>query len=233
MRFLPALALAAVSAALAGQAWAVEDRYGPPPAATPAPDSAPAATAPPTHAEAYHGPFLGWSSKGAPGLTPVAPQAAPVRVAILTAPTRPAAAPVAIAAANRASQPAMLAPAVAPPPPAAIAATPIAPAPPLVAPKPPPQAEPAQAFANAAAPSAAQSAATPAAPPALPPTKTRYYSVLRDYGLQPDPIEAPKHQSLVLIGPADDAGPANPDDDGDGDADSDTHKPKASTSDLF
>jgi hypothetical protein len=240
MRFLLALAvIASPAAGLSGWASAEEDRYGPPPVAIPAAARATDAAATPVKTENYGGPFLSWASKGAPSQPPVAPRAPPVRAAILTQP-RPVAAPLAIAQAPR-RQVAVLAPV--PPEPSPTASPLPPPPPPLAVAKPPPAAAPAPVFASAAPPPPAAQAAAPAVapsaggPPSLPPTKTRYYSVLRDYGLKPDPIEAPKHQSLVLIGPADDAQSAKADD-GDSDADdatSDTHKgkPKASTSDLY
>ncbi|HUZ12501.1 MAG TPA: hypothetical protein VMU93_06615 [Caulobacteraceae bacterium] len=56
-----------------------------------------------------------------------------------------------------------------------------------------------------------------AAPPAADPDHTgvRYYSLLRPYGLTPDPIPMPKHRPMVLIGPPDASASAASGDGGD------------------
>jgi hypothetical protein len=90
----------------------------------------------------------------------------------------------------------------------------------------PPATAPAAPSAQAAAAPAAPAVASPApmalaasqqpAPPAASPTVgVRYYSVMRDYGMAPDPVETPTDRPMVLIGPPDPP-PASQGDDGDG-----------------
>ncbi|MBV9995062.1 MAG: hypothetical protein JO127_07605 [Caulobacteraceae bacterium] len=89
-----------------------------------------------------------------------------------------------------------------------------APAPAPLAALPPPEAAPASGAppstiaeppARAASPALAQNTAAPAAAagPARPSVGVRFYSVLRDYGMQPDRVETPVNRPLVLIGPPD------------------------------
>jgi len=66
----------------------------------------------------------------------------------------------------------------------------------------------------------ALAASQPAPPAPSPPVGVRYYSVMRDYGMSPDPVPTPTDRPMVLIGPPADAPPSH----GDGADDSD-HAP--------
>jgi hypothetical protein len=173
-------------AGAAGEGVAQEDRYGPAVAASTG--VAPTDDASPQAASTsvpYAGPYLNWTGKRAP---PTEDRPAPP-----PAPLRP---PSAAASPSPVAQDGP--PAAAPTAPTMTAATPPPPRPPVA---------PFRALAqNNAAPTAGPA-------PASPPVGVRFYSVLRDYGLSPDPVTPPADRPMVLIGPADNAtgGAANAD----------------------
>jgi len=238
MRFnLAMLVVALPVLGLAGASAAQGDRYGPQNATPTSTDVRSADAAVPADSAAtptaYQGPFLSWSGKSAstPNAAPTPPPAAPPVTAQRNVTYVPAPAPMS----PRHRQDVMLVapPAEQAPPPQPISAAPPPPAPAVVqapppavaiaAPQPavaPPQpAAPAPAVAAASPPNApaqtlAQSdSAAPASPSA--PVGVRYYSVLRDYGVTPDPVTVPADRPMVLIGPAADAAPPKSDDSGD------------------
>jgi hypothetical protein len=209
----PLLVLLALAGATSAQAQPVQDRYGPPRRPSPTVvvaslNATPQGAAAPAPVEPYRGPMLRWPSKTAEPARPQPIAAAP--------PARPAPTPEHL-------------PPYAPPPPGLYA--------PAARPAPQARVAPAQTPARTAAPPAVAQARS--APPAVPaaarspapvqPTrlaaapsatphwggaKPRFYSLHREYGMEPDHIpEPPSQPRYVLIGPPDPAkAPAGDDD---------------------
>lgn len=185
-----------VLAAIPATASAVEDRYGPSRARAPVSQPPGAAVRPgyPADSGAYSGPLLSWSGKNPP---PAAP--APVPVAAAPPPPRPLNPQGSPLPTSLYDQPAPAAPqpayaaAAYQPPPAPVPA--YVPPPPRPAPAPPPVlAAPPQP----PAPVVPAVAAPPQAPPPAPGPvygngygAPRAYSVVREFGGQPDQIPLP------------------------------------------
>ena len=206
MRLVLALSIVAVSAA---SAHAAEDRYGPPRAASSSAGPQ-VASALPASSAPYSGQMLSWSGK-APGQAPMAPAASgpalpqPIAPWAGQAPTPQRVSYPSIAApVQRAPQPAFIpqAPqrqAAAPQPlPTSLYDRPAAPAPVAAAPVPQPQSPYPPSGGQAAPPPPPSVTARVRSPDEASP---RAYSVLREFGGTPDPINIPPPTSYWATRP--------------------------------
>lgn len=230
MRLVLALSIIAVSAV---SAHAAEDRYGPPRGSGSVPAGPQVASALPASSAPWSGQMLSWGGKtpaqapaavatAAPAMPqPIAPWAGPAPTpqrAAYPSIAAPVAAPIPAAYTPPPARPAAPAPqaAAAQPLPASLYDRPAAPAPVAAAPAPQPQPQPQQPYQ----PPRTQASTLP--PPPSTPTRVRSpdeaspraYSVLREFGGTPDPINIPPPTSYWATRPETAPAPAEAEDAG-------------------